>query len=215
MGTAAAPIERKRLAPKTAVASAGLVDESLKDYLREWRRSVAKEMKLAAFVVLHDSSLDEICRRQPKSLSELLQVPGIGEKKAETYGREILAALERFSQGERAGGVQQQAKPVEETLRLLSEGKTLEEIAQIRGRQVSTIVSAVANLLETGQLEFQSEWVSRERQSVIEAACMKLGMERMKPLKDILPPEITYDEIKLVVGKLRREQGLRKMQVPA
>src|SRR5208282_881432 len=150
----------------------------------------------------------EICRRQPKSLSELLEVSGIGEKKAETYGREILAALERFRQGERAGGIQQPAKPAEETLRLLSEGKTLEEIAQIRGRQVSTEVSAIANLVETGLVEFQADWVSMEKQSVIEAACGKLGMDRLKALKDVLPPEITYDEIRLVVGKLRREQGV-------
>ncbi|MFZ0774407.1 MAG: RecQ family ATP-dependent DNA helicase [Candidatus Sulfotelmatobacter sp.] len=215
MTARAALVEKKVLMPKTTGAAAGPVDESLKEYLREWRRSVAKEMKLAAFIVLHDSSLDEICRRQPKSLNELLEVPGIGEKKAETYGREILAALERFRHGERAGRTQQQVKPAEETLRLLSEGKTLEEIAQIRGRQVSTVVSAVASLLETGQVEFRPEWVSKEKQSVIEAACAKAGMDWLKPLKDILPPEITYNEIKLVVGKLRREEMLGKADVPA
>ena len=206
---------RKRLPLQPAVApAAGGEAEELREYLREWRRSVAKEMKLAAFIVLHDSSLDEICRRQPKSLNELLQVPGIGEKKAETYGREILAALERFRQGERAGGTEQQAKPAEETVRLLSEGKSLEKIAQIRGRQVSTVVSAVANLVGTGQVEFRSEWVTKEKQSAIEAACAKVGMERLKPLKDILPPEITYDEIKLVVGRMRREEIIKKA-IPA
>jgi ATP-dependent DNA helicase RecQ len=90
----------------------------------------------------------------------------------------------------------------------------MEEIATIRGRQVSTIISAVANLVETGQVEFQLEWVTKEKQSVIEAACVKVGMERLKPLKDILPPEITYDEIKLVVGKVRREEMIRRA-VPA
>src|ERR1700674_4518699 len=130
---------RRRL-PQQPVGgpAAGSEAEQLREYLREWRRSVAKEMKLAAFIVLHDSSLDEICGRRPKSLKELLEIPGIGEKKAETYGREILAALERFRHGERVGGIPQPAKPGEETLRLLSEGKTLEEIAQLRGRQVST-----------------------------------------------------------------------------
>jgi ATP-dependent DNA helicase RecQ len=206
---------RRRL-PQQPVAApaAGSEAEQLREYLREWRRSVAKEMKLAAFIVLHDSSLDEICGRRPKSLNELLEIPGIGEKKAETYGREILAALERFRQGERVGGIPQQAKPAEETLRLLSEGKTLEEIAQLRGRQVSTVVSAVANLVETGQVELQPGWVSKERQSVIAAACAQVGTDRLKPLKDILPPEITYDEIKLVVGKMRREQFVRKA-IPA
>jgi ATP-dependent DNA helicase RecQ len=213
MGTRAVLVEKRMLGRKMVAATGGAVDDGLKEYLREWRRSLANEMKLAAFVVLHDSSLDEICRRQPKSLEELLEISGIGEKKAETYGREILNALERFRRGERAGGAQQQVKPAEETVRLLSEGKTFEDIAQIRGRQISTVISAVANLVEAGEVEFQSGWVSKEKQSVIEAACAQVGMERLKPLKDVLPPEVTYDEIKLVVGKLRREEMIRK--VPA
>lgn len=202
------------IAKRPVAVAAGTVDDELKEYLREWRRSVAKEMKLAAFVVLHDSTLDEICRRQPKSVDELLEVPGIGEKKAETYGRKILAALERFRKGERASWAQQPSKPAEETLRLLNEGKTLEEMAQIRGRQASTIASTVALLVEAGEVEFQEEWVSKERRSVIEAACAKVGMQGLKALKDVLPPEISYDEIKLVVGKMRREEFLRKA-VPA
>lgn len=207
---------RKRLGPQTVLAqAAGPVDEDLKEYLREWRRGIAKEMNMASFVVLHDSSLDEICRRRPKSIAELLEISGIGERKAETYGRDILAALEKFRQGARAGGAQHQAKPADETLHLLSEGKTLEEIAQVRGRQLSTVVSMVAGLLETGQVEFQSAWVSKEKQSVIQAACAKIGMERFKPLKDALPPEITYDEIKLVVGKIRREMSVGEADVPA
>jgi hypothetical protein len=57
--------------------------------------------------------------------------------------------------------------------------------------------------------------VSKEKQSVIEAACARAGMERLKALKDIVPPEITYDEIKLVVGRLRREESRSKTDIPA
>jgi ATP-dependent DNA helicase RecQ len=176
---------------------------------------MAKEKSVPAYIVLHDSSLEEICRRQPKFFGELLEIPGIGERKAELYGQEILDALEKFRAGKRAAGAERSSKPVDETLRLLSEGRTLEEIAQMRGRQLSTVVSAVANLLETGQVELQSAWVNREKQSVIEAACTKVGTDRLKPLKDILPPEISYDEIKLVVGKKRRDEMVRRSDVPA
>ncbi len=212
---------RKRLGPQTVLAQTAAADthgpfvEELREYLREWRRNVAKEKNIPAYIVLHDSSLEEICRQQPKSLARLLEIAGIGERKAEIYGQEILDALEKFRRGERASGPEGSVKPVDETLRLLSEGRTLEEIAQIRGRQLSTIVSTVANLLETGQVEFQSDWVSKEKQSVIEAACAQVGMERLKALKDVLPPEISYDEIKLVVGKVRREMRARKVDVPA
>ena len=189
----------------------------LQDYLREWRRTVAKEKNVAAFVVLHDSTLEEICRRMPKSPAELREIQGIGERKAELYGQPILDALSRFRQGERASNPERKAKPkpADETLRLVNEGRTLEEIAQLRGRQLSTVINAVANLLETGQVEFQSGWVSPEKQSVIEAACAKAGLEFLKPVKDVLPPEVTYDEIRLVVGRLRRQQSLSKADIPA
>lgn len=201
--------------PRQPVPVAGSESEELREYLREWRRTLAKEKNIPAYIVLHDSALEEICRRQPKSLVELLEIPGIGERKAEVYGKPILDAMERFRQGERAGVAERKTKPADETLRLLAEGRTLQEIAEVRGRQLSTIVNAVANLLETGQVEFQSPWVSPEKQSVIAAACARAGIERLKPVKDILPPEISYDEIRLVVGKLRREETLRKADVSA
>ena len=186
------------------------------EYLREWRRDTAKEQGVPAFVVLHDSSLEEICQRRPKFYAELLEVSGIGERKAELYGQQILAALERFSGGARSNiTLKQIPKPADETARLLAEGRTLEEIAQIRGRQLSTIVSAVAKLVEAGEIEFRADWVSKEKQSVVEAACARLGLQWLKPLKDVLPPEITYDEIRLVVARLRYAQSQRKADVPA
>jgi hypothetical protein len=40
-------------------------------------------------------------------------------------------------------------------------------------------------------------------------------LERLKPLKDALPPEVTYDEIRLVVARLRREQKQKTAAIPA
>jgi ATP-dependent DNA helicase RecQ len=210
-----AAVARKRLAlPALAAPAVGTEAEESREYLREWRRGVSKEKSIPAYIVLHDSSLEEICRRQPKLFAELLEIPGIGERKAELYGNEILDVLKKFQEGQRAKWTQREAKPADETLRLLNEGRTLEEIALARGRQISTVVSAVANLIETGVVDFQEKWVSREKQSVIEAACAKAGTNFLKPLKDVLPPEITYDEIKLVVGKWRRDEAAKKA-VPA
>jgi ATP-dependent DNA helicase RecQ len=206
---------RKRLAVQP-VAALGSEAEELREYLREWRRTTAKEQGAPAFVVLHDTTLEEICRQQPSSIAELLSITGIGERKAEVYGKGILAALERYRGGARASAVpERMTAPALETMRLLSAGNSFEDIAKIRGRQMSTIVNAVANLVERGDLEFQPAWIDRNKQAVIEAACGKLGINGLKPLKDCLPPEITYDEIRLVVARVRREQRETRSDVPA
>jgi ATP-dependent DNA helicase RecQ len=193
-------------------------DADLRDYLREWRRKTAKEQGMPAYVVLHDTTMEEICRTRPSSIAQLLTITGIGERKAATYGQEILAALQRYSEGARASALpQQKTAPALETLQLLSQGKTLAEIAQIRGRQLGTVLNAVATLVEAGAVEFQPAWIDPSRLSVIEAACARAGVEnieRLKPLKDVLPPEITYDEIRLVLAYLKRSQALKK-SIPA
>ncbi|MGA8762843.1 MAG: RecQ family ATP-dependent DNA helicase [Candidatus Sulfotelmatobacter sp.] len=205
-----------RLRPIAAASGISAADAELREYLREWRRITAKQQSTPAFVVLHDTTLEEICRRRPSSIADLRSVTGIGERKAEVYGREILAALERYRNGARAAAApERKTAPALETMRLLTQGRSFEDIAQIRGRQVATIVNAVANLVESGAVEFQPSWIDRNKQAVIEAACAKLGVEWLKPLKDSLPPEITYDEIRLVVARLRRERSLSKADVPA
>ncbi|MGC2421516.1 MAG: HRDC domain-containing protein [Candidatus Acidiferrales bacterium] len=185
------------------------MDPELSEYLREWRRSVAKQQGLAAFVVMHDTTLEELCRMRPASRGELLQVPGIGERKAELYGRQILGALERFRKGARVTAISTiKSKPAMETMRLLAQGRTFEEIAQIRGRQISSVVSMVADLVLKGDLEFQPSWIPPERLPKIEAACAERGTGRLQPIKEALPPEFTYNEIRLVVARLRSESEL-------
>jgi ATP-dependent DNA helicase RecQ len=190
-------------------------DSELSEYLREWRRTTAKEQGVPAFVVLHDTTLEEICRRRPSSIADLRGITGIGERKAEVYGKGILAALERYGSGARASAApEKKTAPALETLRLLAEGRSFEDIAKIRARQLSTVVNAVANLVESGDLEFEEAWMDRNKQAVIEAACAKVGVNGLRPLKDVLPPEITYDEIRLVVARVRRELRI-KSEVPA
>lgn len=182
-------------------------DPELREYLRQWRSAVANQEDVPAFVVMHDTSLAEICRKRPASLAEIRGVSGFGERKTEHYGQQILDALERFRQGERATAVlDKRSKPAENTVRLLAEGRSFEEIAKIRGRQLKSVIDLVAGLVENGELQFQPTWIDESKRASIEEACSRLGMERLKPIKEALPPEITYEEIRLVAARLRQEQ---------
>ncbi|WOB08553.1 DNA helicase RecQ [Piscinibacter gummiphilus] len=62
--------------------------------LKAWRAEVAKEHGLPAYVIFHDATLAEMARSQPSSLDDLSLISGVGEKKLEAYGREILRVLD-------------------------------------------------------------------------------------------------------------------------
>jgi ATP-dependent DNA helicase RecQ len=187
------------------------VDPDLREFMREWRRETASAQNVPAYVVMHDTTLDEICRVRPNSIARLLHVTGIGDRKAELYGGQILEALKRFGGGARAAVPDKKISPSEETIQLIEEGKTLDEIAAIRGRRRSTIVSMVSDLVVRGLLEFQNSWVQEDRQKQIEAVAANLDLERFSPIKEALPEDFTYDEIRLVVAKLRRRSGGQSM----
>ena len=183
-------------------------DPELRDYLRQWRRNTAHQQNVSAFIIMYDTSLEEICQKPPTSLAELRRITGFGERKISLYGDQILEALRKFREGARAAPApQKKVTPAQETTRLLAEGRTFEQIAAARGRQLRTVIGNVADLVEQGEVEFQSTWISPEKQSVIEAACARIGLQWLKPIKDALPEEITYDEIRLVVARLRHEQS--------
>ena len=61
--------------------------------LKAWRAEVAREHNLPAYIVFHDSTLAEMAQLAPESLAALAQIGGVGAKKLEAYGREILRVV--------------------------------------------------------------------------------------------------------------------------
>jgi len=72
-----------------------LDDDGLQRFaaLKAWRAEVAREHGLPAYVIFHDATLAEMARAQPSSLGELGHISGVGAKKLEAYGSEILRVL--------------------------------------------------------------------------------------------------------------------------
>ncbi len=196
---------RRQPAPTTSG-----VDPELLEYLREWRRGVAQRDNIPAFMVMHDATLEDLCRKLPRTPADLLRVSGIGERKAASHGAAILFALESYRSGARATERKEsEVSPAEETIRLLSEGRTFEEIAQIRERRLNTVIDLVAELVERGRVAFNEKWIDADRRRQIEEAINRLGSQRMKNIKDALPPEITYGEIRLVAAEARHSSSSR------
>ncbi|HTB01171.1 MAG TPA: DNA helicase RecQ [Bradyrhizobium sp.] len=78
-------------AAPNAAGKAG--DPTLLAALRAWRSQTARSRGVPAYVVLHDSTIDGIASARPKSLNDLRGIAGIGDKKLEHYGSELIALV--------------------------------------------------------------------------------------------------------------------------
>jgi ATP-dependent DNA helicase RecQ len=68
-------------------------DPGLLGALRAWRSQMARSRGVPAYVVLHDSTIDGIAAARPTTLNDLRGIPGIGDKKLEHYGDELIALV--------------------------------------------------------------------------------------------------------------------------
>jgi ATP-dependent DNA helicase RecQ len=84
--------KRSRKSQAPGPAAANLSQEALVRYinLKAWRAEVAKEHNLPAYVIFHDATLALIASAAPQTLNDLNGISGIGVKKLEAYGQEVL-----------------------------------------------------------------------------------------------------------------------------
>ncbi len=89
-----------RKATRDAVAPDGqplpLAGRECLDALKAWRAEVAREHNLPAFVIFHDATLRAIAAQLPQSMADLDGISGIGQKKREAYGAEVLRVVSAF-----------------------------------------------------------------------------------------------------------------------
>ena len=91
--------------PLTTTVSAGgegVVDAALFERLRNWRGEQAREQRVPAYVVLHNSHLEEISARKPRTIHELGAIKGVGLRRAARYGEELLALVNSEERAEEA-----------------------------------------------------------------------------------------------------------------
>ncbi|MGI9514252.1 MAG: DNA helicase RecQ [Anderseniella sp.] len=79
--------QAKAKAGATAVSEA---DRDLLASLKALRLTLAQERKVPAFVILHDSTLNEIASTRPKTLEQMASISGIGPRKLEQFGQAFM-----------------------------------------------------------------------------------------------------------------------------
>ncbi|MBO9514185.1 MAG: DNA helicase RecQ [Variovorax sp.] len=96
------PAEKKRRertargAPSPAAATLDASAQARFAALKAWRGEVAREHNLPAYVIFHDATLAAIAEAAPATLEDLQGISGIGAKKLEAYGADVLRVCAAF-----------------------------------------------------------------------------------------------------------------------
>jgi ATP-dependent DNA helicase RecQ len=82
------------------VTELGSADTPLFEALRLHRKQLAQTQGVPPFVILHDKTLASICEHRPESIEQLALIPGIGERKLELYGADLLRITGQYPRNE-------------------------------------------------------------------------------------------------------------------
>ena len=189
-------------------------DDPLFEVLREVRKQIAETEKVPPFVIFSDASLKDMCAKLPKTTEEFLLVSGVGELKLKKYGLEFIQAIRTFC--EKNADYQSELVPVEkppkktakktgitdshlETFKLHQSNLSINEIAEQRDLAVSTIETHLLQCAQQGSEVDFSKHIPAEYLPLLEKALAEAGRDRLKPIKELLPEEVSYFMIKAYV----------------
>jgi len=190
-------------------------DNSLFEILRSLRKEVSNRENVPPYIIFSDSTLREMNKYYPEDYASMLKIKGVGETKLKRYGDEFLAAIRRYVEEhdvkpEEVYDAKVGSKAKEEkvashviTFNMYKSGKSLKEISNEREIKQMTINNHIIRCAEEGLSVDLDEFIPLEYESLIIETIERIGAERLKPIKEELPPEIDYLAIKAVLCKYR------------
>jgi ATP-dependent DNA helicase RecQ len=188
-------------------------DAGLFEALRETRKRLADERGVPSFVIFADTALRDMARRRPRDEAAFSQVIGVGERKLKQFGpifiKSIRAYCDRhgltaapadnFRKIGRARGAPS-ASTYEETLRLVRQKMSLQEMTNIRGLAAGTILAHLEKIVgEDPTLDLEHLRPAPAVFQPVQAAFERAGgLSALSPVKTILGDGYSYDNIRLV-----------------
>ncbi|WP_439099666.1 DNA helicase RecQ [Ectobacillus antri] len=185
-------------------------DDTLFEMLRGLRKEIAAEEGVPPFVIFSDQTLRDMAAKLPQTTEEMLGVKGVGQQKQERYGKRFIAIIDRYvtENGVRPSSQRVVTKEKKEashlvTYELYKQGYTLRDIAKERNLSLLTIENHILQCAEEGKEVQWEHFFSQEQEVVIREVIIERGGEKLKPLKEALPDDVSYFTIKAVLAKMR------------
>lgn len=218
---------------KSRVDTDEAFDHELFEILRDLRKALADEEVLPPYVIFHDATLKEMAAYYPSDTLALANIIGVGEVKLQKYGDKFVETITEYCVDKgiepkqiapkRPARAAMTAKTpsttfpsseapevmsatIMETLGLCNRDLTLKEIAEKRSLAVSTIMSHIEKLVLSGEDVALDNFIPVEKQEIIQEAMQDLGLEMLRPIKERLGEDFSYNELRLVRAQVLRDK---------
>lgn len=191
--------------------------------LRKARLELAGKENVPAYIIIGDNSLQELATYLPLSFEDLKRISGFGDYKIGKYGGAFLDVIIAFAKQHKLGSkinllapkkpktFKQDVKDFGPTyyasLELLNEGKSLQEIADQRGFSIATVSNHIAGFVSTGKLEPTAVLKKQKLEKILQAIKMTGQHHALKPVKDLLDENFSYEEIRIAMAYYTRKAG--------
>jgi len=218
------PKQEKAVPDKARAAQEALDPQSARlfAHLRNLRKQIADEQGVPPYVVFPDTTLHAMALERPQTRERFGNIPGVGSTKLEAYFTAFTEEIHSYCElhnipMEQAPSVAYKkslaskstsstAAPHSrlQTLTLYKQGHSIEEIAVERGFTQSTIITHLTELFEAGEeVDVMSLIPEGHYRNVVDAI-EQLGDGALKPIKELLGDDYSYDEIRLVRAVTRK-----------
>lgn len=196
-------------------------DENLFEILKSLRREIADLHNLPPFVVFADVSLKEMCTYFPVSVDDMLKISGVGVNKLEKYGNLFMETIQKYmlenhietavkiekvpsSNGPKNNVSKENTNMI--SYQFYREGKSIDEISKTRCLTRQTIENHLVKCYELGLAIDITKDIHTEFEKEIFHAIDEFGFDTLKILKENLPNQVNYFDIRYFVAKYKKEK---------
>lgn len=205
-------LTRPVTAPEAAKHRVGEIgcDEGLFEKLRQVRKQLADERGVPPYIVFSDVALRQMARFYPKDEAEFSRISGVGDKKLREFGevflREITAHLQSnprqiFSDDSFTAPVattrSRLGDTVLETLHFFRQGKSVEEIARVRGLKESTIYGHLEEAMLSGEPVDVNRLLDAKAQHEIGTAFERFGFGNLSGAVESLGGRYSHGQLRV------------------
>jgi ATP-dependent DNA helicase RecQ len=173
--------------------------DALFESLRKLRKKIADEEAVPAYIIFSDATLQDMVNKMPSNRLQFLDVSGVGQQKMENYGDEFIKAIARFK--DRQDG----ETTLEKTYRLYNSGLTIEQIAEERAMQPTTIYSHLAQLYSDGfSIDVYRFLDDNTLERIRKVVDTMEDLTAIKPIFEALNSEVDYGRIRLALAHFEK-----------